>query len=208
MGSQVLLSNWCELATQMGGQVTNINTNIGRFYEGENSLIQADTLRDLNQEVLSAGTAVKSFLAITSSKTGAKQSLFISSHWVERVSPHPVFQYLIFTAALVCVSLPSYMMWYHCSVTNLSLTLRSHGLQHTRLPCPSPSPGACSNLYPLSQWYHPTISSSVVPFSSCLQSFPAWGSFPMGQLFASAGQSIGASASTSVLPVNIQEWFL
>ena len=151
MGSQVLLSNWCELATQMGGQVTNINTNIGRFYEGENSLIQADTLRDLNQEVLSTGTAVKSFLPITSSKTDAKLSLFISPHWVERVSPHPVFRYLIFTAALVCVSLPSYMMCYHCSVTNLSLTLRSHGLQHTRLPCPSPSPGACSNLY-LTSW--------------------------------------------------------
>ena len=80
LGSQVLLSNWCELATQMGGQVTNINTNIGRFYEGENSLIQADTLRDLNQEVLSTGTAVKSFLPITSSKTDAKLSLFISPH--------------------------------------------------------------------------------------------------------------------------------
>ena len=208
MGPHVLLSNWCELATQMGGQVTTINTNIGRFYEGENSLIQADTLRDLSQEVLSTGTAVKSFLPITSSKTEAELSLFISSHWVECVSPHPVFRYLIFTAALVCVSLPSYMMWYRCSVTNLSLTLRSHGLQHTRLPCPSPSPGACSNLYPLSQWYHRTISSSVVPFSPCRQSFPASGSFPVGQPFASGGQSIGASASTSVLPVNIREWFL
>ena len=80
MGPHVLLSNWCELATQMGGQVTTINTNIGRFYEGENSLIQADTLRDLSQEVLSTGTAVKSFLPITSSKTEAELSLFISSH--------------------------------------------------------------------------------------------------------------------------------
>ena len=79
-------------------------------------------------------------------------------------------------------------------------------LQHARLPCTSPSPGACSNSCPLSQWCHPTISSSVVPFSSCLQSFPASGSFPMSQLFASGGQSIGASAA-SVLPMNIQAWF-
>ena len=76
-----------------------------------------------------------------------------------------------------------------------------------RLPCPSLSPGACSNSCPLSQWCHPTISSSVVPFSSCLQSFPASGSFPMNPLFAAGGQSIGASASASVLPKNIQGWF-
>ena len=77
------------------------------------------------------------------------------------------------------------------------------------LPCPSPSPGACSNSRPLNQWCHPTISSSVTPFSSCLQSFPASGSFLMSQLFASGSQSIGASASASasVLPMNIQEWF-
>ena len=78
-----------------------------------------------------------------------------------------------------------------------------------QVPCPSPSPRVCSNLSPLSQWCHPTISSSVVPFSSCLQSFPAsgWGSFPICQLFASNGQSIGASASAAVLPMNIQDWF-
>ena len=87
----------------------------------------------------------------------------------------------------------------------MSNSLIPHGLQHTRLPCPSPSPGACSNSYPLSQWYHPTISSSVVPFSSFLQSFPASRSFPMTWLFASVGQSIWASAS--VLPINFQEWF-
>ena len=79
--------------------------------------------------------------------------------------------------------------------------------QHTRLPCPSPSPRVCSNSRPLSRWCHPTISFSVVPFSSCLQSFPAPGSFPTSQLFTSGGQSIGASASASVLPVNIQCWF-
>ena len=82
-----------------------------------------------------------------------------------------------------------------------------HGLQHTRLPCPSPTPGAYSNSFPSSQWCHPTISSSVVPFSSHLQSFPASGSFPMSQFFISGGQSFGVSASTSVLPMSIQHWF-
>ena len=93
-------------------------------------------------------------------------------------------------------------MFSHSVVSD---SLRPHGLQHTRLPCPSPTPGACSNSCPLSQWCHPAISSSVIPFSSCLQSFPASGSFPMSQVFTSGGQSIGASAS--VLPMNIQDWF-
>ena len=75
------------------------------------------------------------------------------------------------------------------------------------LPCPSPTPGVYSNPCPLSRWCHPTISSSVIPFSSCLQSFPASGSFPMSQFFTSSGQSIGVSASASVLPMNIQDWF-
>ena len=118
----------------------------------------------------------------------------------------------------------------------VSNTLRPHGLQRGMLPCPSPSPGACSNSCPLSQWCHPTISSSVVPFSSrnsisrnllklmsmesvmlsnhlilchssfCLQSFPASGSFPVNQFFASGGQSIETLASASVLSVNIQGW--
>ena len=94
---------------------------------------------------------------------------------------------------------------FSCSV--VSDSLRHHGLQHTRLPCLSPTPGACSYSCPLSQWYHPTISSSVVPFSSHLQSFPALGSFPMSQPFTSGGQNIGASASASVLPIIIQGWF-
>ena len=89
----------------------------------------------------------------------------------------------------------------------MSNSLQPHGLQHARLPRPSPSPGACSNSCLLSQWCHPTSSSSVVPFSSCLQSFPASGSFPMSQLFTLGGQSVGASASVSVLPMNIQDWF-
>ena len=89
----------------------------------------------------------------------------------------------------------------------VSDTLRLHGLKCARPPCPSPTPGACSNSCLLSQWCHPTISSSVVPFSSCLQSFTASGSFLMSQFFISGDQSFRASASASVLPMNIQDWF-
>ena len=88
----------------------------------------------------------------------------------------------------------------------VSDSLWPHGLQYTRPPCPSPIPRVYSNSCPLSWWYHPTISSSIVPFSSHLQSFPASGSFPVSQFFASGGQSIGVSASASVLPMNIQDW--
>ena len=88
-----------------------------------------------------------------------------------------------------------------------SNSLQSHGLHHARLPCPSPSPGACSHSCPLSQWCYPIISSSVDLFFSCLQSFPASGSFLMSWLFSSDNQRIGASASASVLPRNIQDWF-
>ena len=88
----------------------------------------------------------------------------------------------------------------------VSDSLWPHGLQHARPPCPSPTPGVYSNSRPLSRWCHPTISSSAVPFSSHLQSFPASGSFPVSQFFALGGQSIGVSPSTSVLPVNIQDW--
>jgi len=95
---------------------------------------------------------------------------------------------------------------FSCSV--VSDSLRSHGLQHARPPYPSPTPGVHSNSCPLSWWYHPTISSSVVPFSSRPQSFPASGSFQMSQFFPSGGQSIGVLASISVLPMNIQNWFL
>ena len=88
----------------------------------------------------------------------------------------------------------------------MSDSLRSHELQHTRPPCPSQTPGVYSNTCPSSRWCHPTISSSVIPFSSCPQSLPASGSFPISQLFASGGQSLGASASASVLPMNTQDW--
>ena len=83
----------------------------------------------------------------------------------------------------------------------------SHGLQYARLPCLSSTPGACSNSCPSSQWCHPTISSPVVPFTSCFQSYPASGSFPMSQFFTSGSQSIEVSASASVLPMTIQDWF-
>ena len=94
------------------------------------------------------------------------------------------------------------------SVTQSFLTLQPHGLKHARPPCPSPAPGVYSNSCPSSQWCHPAISSSVVPFSSCSHSLPASGSFQMCQLSASGGQSIGVSASASVLPMNIlKDWF-
>ena len=94
---------------------------------------------------------------------------------------------------------------FSCSVVSDSLW--PHGMQHDRPPCPSPTPGVHSNSCPLRQWCHPTISSSVVPFSSCLQSFPASESYQMSQFFASGGLSIRVSASASVLPMNIQDWF-
>ena len=93
------------------------------------------------------------------------------------------------------------------SLSVVSDSLWPHELQYTRPPCPSPTPRAYPNSCPLSRWYHPTISFSVVPFSFCPQSFPGSGSFQMSQLFASGGQSIGVSASASVLPVNTQDWF-
>jgi len=95
----------------------------------------------------------------------------------------------------------------HFSLSVVSSSLRPHGLRHARPPCPSPTPEVYSNSCPLSRWCHPTMSSSVVPFSSHLQSFPASGSFQMSQFFASGSQNIGISASTSILPMNIQDWF-
>ena len=100
-----------------------------------------------------------------------------------------------------------YRVFSSVSASVVSDSLRPHGLQHARPRCPSPTPGTCSNSYPSSQWCHPAISSSVVLFSSCLQSFPASESFPMSQFFTSGGQSIGTSASALVLPGNIQDYF-
>ena len=95
----------------------------------------------------------------------------------------------------------------HFNLSVVSDSLPTHGLQYARLPCPSPTTGAYSNSCPLSQWSHPTISSSGIPFSYPLPSFPASGSFQMSQFFASGGQSTGVSASASVLPMNAQDWF-
>ena len=100
-----------------------------------------------------------------------------------------------------------YISSVHFSHSVVSDSLRPHGLHHDRPLCPSPTPEVYPNSCPLSEWCHSTISSSVVPISSCLQSFPASGSFPMSQFFASGGQSIGALAPAPVLPVNIQDWF-
>ena len=96
--------------------------------------------------------------------------------------------------------------WVQFSCSVVSNSLQPHESQYARPPCPSPTPGVYPNSCPLSRWCHPTISFSVIPFSSCLQSFPSSRSFLMNQFFASGGQSIGVSASTSVLPVNTQDW--
>ena len=117
-----------------------------------------------------------------------------------------LFFYYIFHFTDI-LTLSFYFIFSINSVTQSYLTLWCHGPQQARPPCPSPTPRVYLNSCPLSRWCHPTISSSVVSFSSRLQSFPASGSFQMSQLFTSGGQSIGVPASTSVLPMNIQDWF-
>ena len=106
---------------------------------------------------------------------------------------------------MVCAQMEKVSVQFSGSV--VSDSLRPHGLQHARPPCPSPTPRVYSESWPLSRWCHPTISSSVILFSSCLQSSPASGSYQMSQFFASGGQSIGVSASVSVFSMNIQDWF-
>ena len=118
-----------------------------------------------------------------------------------------IFVFLCLTSRSMIISSSIHVAANQFSRSVMSNSLRPHEPQHARPPCPSPTPRVFSNSCPLSWWCHPTISSSVIPFSSCPQSFPAWGSFQMNQLFASGGQSIGVSASTSVLPMNIQHWF-
>ena len=114
---------------------------------------------------------------------------------------------LINVCMCVCVCMYVCISWVQFSHSVMSNSLWPHVPQHTRPPCPPPTPRVHPNPCPFSWWYHPTISSSVVPYSSCPQSFPASGSFPMSQLFASGGQSIGISASASILSMNIQDWF-
>ena len=125
---------------------------------------------------------------------------------------HLVMMYDLFKTSLgMLLSLGNSSSVQFSSVQSLSRAqlwlLRLYRLQHARLPCPSPTLRACSNSCPLSPWWYPSISSSVIPFSSCLQSFPTSGSFPISQFFTSGGQSIEVSASASVLSVNIQDWF-
>ena len=140
----------------------------------------------------------KSFLTNSSSELILSQ-IFFSSHYSDSE-----------TKDIFVIERPSHDLTQFSSVQSLSRVQNSfqhHGLKHARLPCSTSTPRACSNSCPSSWWCHPAISSSVVPFSSCLQSFPASGSFPVSQFFTSGGQSIGVLASASVLPMNIQGWF-
>ena len=141
------------------------------------------------------------FLNLDGPQTGRLSESFANSMGSAQVSRHLI---LLLIKDYHCLPWQSLSVQFSCSV--VSDSLRPYGLQHTRLPCPSPTPRVHPNPCPLSSWCHPTISSSVVPFSSLLQSCPASGSFQMSQFFASGGQSFGASASTSVLPMNIQDW--
>ena len=127
------------------------------------------------------------------------ESLESVSWWVSFV-----FLIIVFMSLITWWVIIMFLQFSHSVVSD---SLRSHGPQHARPPCPSPTPGIYSNSCPLSRWCHPTMSSSVVHFSFCLQSFPASGSFQMNQFFVSGGQSIRVSASASVLPMNIQNWF-
>ena len=130
----------------------------------------------------------------------------ISTFWLwKRISLRKyTLNYLGIKGYDVCNLHSSHSFQFSRSV--ISDSLQPHELQHARPPCPSPTSGVYPNPCPLSRWCHPTISFSVIPFSSCPQSFPATWSFPMSQLFASGGQSIGLSASTSVFPMNTQDW--
>ena len=120
---------------------------------------------------------------------------------------HSLFSLQAISSILMILGATCTLSSVQFSHSVMSNSMWPHGLQHARLPSPSPTPRACSNSCPPSRWCPPTISSSVVPFSSCLQSFLASGSIQMSQLFASCGQSTGVSASISVLPVNVQDWF-
>jgi len=137
--------------------------------------------------------------------TGSEQQVQqIFFHWIYSLCKNPIMNIRPYPAIVILLhTLLSVQL--SCSVVSKSLW--PHGLQHARLLCSSPTPRACSHSCPLSRWCHPTISSSVVPFSSCLQCFPASGSFLRSQFFTSGGQSIEVSASASVLPMNIQDWF-
>ena len=128
--------------------------------------------------------------------------------WQDKFMLISVSNWGLFPSSSFPSLLPKYYQFSSIQFSHsvMSDSLRPNGLKHARPPCPSPTSRVYSNSYPLTWWCHPTISSSVIPFPSHLQSFPASGSFPLSQLFASGGQSIGVSASASVLPMNIQDW--
>ena len=129
------------------------------------------------------------------------------SHWATRELPIHFFEHVSGTVLGTRDTGMNKISLIQLSRSVMSNSLPHHGLQHARLPCPSPALRVYSNSCPLIQWCHPIISFSVVPFSSCLQPFPASGSFQMSHFFTSSGKSIGVSASTSVLLMNIQDWF-
>ena len=159
-----------------------------------------------------SSSAVKMQLAVSYSLnmfhrllTGSEQQVQqIFFHWIYSLCKNPIMNIRPYPAIVILLyTLLSVQL--NCSVVSKSLW--PHWLQHARLLCSSPTPRACSHSCPLSRWCHRTISSSVVPFFSCLQCFPASGSFLRSQFFTSGGQSIEVSASASVLPMNIQDWF-
>ena len=131
---------------------------------------------------------------------------YLTTRWAHNLWPECDPSWQLFHVSLRKMYVLQFFSSVQFSRSVMSDSLWPHGLQHTRPPCPAPIPGVYSNSCPLSQWYHPTISSSVVPFSSCPQSLPASETFPMSQLFAWGGQSIGVSSLASVLPKNTQDW--
>ena len=143
-------------------------------------------------------------MAIHSSILGPGESY---GHWTWRASVHRIAKSWTRLKQLSSSSSPFGHLQVQISRSVLSDSLRPHELQHSRLPCPSLTPAVCSNSCPSSQWCHPTISSSVVPFSPCLQSLPASGFFPVSQFFKPGSQRIRTSASASVFTMNIQDWF-
>ena len=147
--------------------------------------------------------------AMWSHRTLSSRLLDAAALWKHQDSPviSPICHRSWWFPLKDAISITSFQPLLLFSHSVMSNSLPPHGLQHGRLPCPSPTPRVCSNSCALSQWCHPIISSSVIPFSSCLQSFPASGFFPISWFFASSGQSIGTSSSALVLPMNIQNWF-
>ena len=180
---------------------TQLTKQIDKPQNGKNYSQNVYITKDLNSENIKNSLIIKSRSQIFKWANNFSK-LFIRDMTIEKTH-EKVFN--IMREKEITVMVRCHSIQFSHSV--LSDSLWPHGFQHARLSCLSPTPGAYSNSCPLRWWCHPTISSSVIPFSSHLQSFPVSGSFPMSQFFASGGQSIGVSASASVLPMNIQDWF-